>query len=230
MTPCCKVLAGPNADQVPSLDTSSPTKPMGCRRADLQLMCSGLCRWLNWMQLSPERAAQSKRKSGEGEKLVLCSGSGLGPGHLLCMFVQYTLFWPDLAFTIMAAKCGRAVMWREQAAAAGCSRAVMHRERCGFTAHHCWAVLSPGQSSRESPWQTKRGWFGGEISLAKRICKGWVPMGETQRFITLGKRAGGVSWLSSCSSLCLHHPSKPHVIGESTFPAHFAEGMEGQKG
>lgn len=140
MTPCCKVLAGPDADQAPSLDTSSPTKPMGCRRADLQLMCCGLCRWLNWMQLSPERAAQSKRKSGEGEKLVLVSGSGLGPGHLLCVFVQYTLFWPDLAFTIMAAKCGRAVMWREQAAAAGCSRAVMHGGRCGFTAQP-WAEL-----------------------------------------------------------------------------------------
>lgn len=116
MTPCCKVLAGPNADQAPSLDTSCPTKPAGCCRADLQLMRCGLCRWLNWMQLSPERAAQSKRKSGEGEKLVLCLGSGLGPGYLQCVFVQYTLFWPDLAFTIMAAKCGGSKQLQQVAA------------------------------------------------------------------------------------------------------------------
>lgn len=123
-----------------------------------------------------------------------------------------------------------AATWRERAAAAGRSRAVMHGMRCGFTAQRCWAVLSPEQSSGESPWQADRGWFVGEISLAERVCKGWVPTGETPRVITLGKRADGVSWLSSCSSACLHHPCKPHVVGESTFSARFAEGMEGQKG
>ena len=158
----------------------------------------------------------------------------------MCVCVQCTrggmLFWPDPAFTVTAAKCGTEVaMWREQAAAAGCGRTVVPEERRGFTARRWWAVLSPEQRSGESPRQAERGWLVCEISLAKRVCKGRVLMGEEQRCVAFGKRADRVSWLPSCSSwaprsLCLHHPSKTHVMGESVCPTRFAEGMEGQKG